>query len=134
VTDVVTDGAVRREPAFEDESESYTLFRRGLRFLAERHPAQAAMLLRRALDLEPGRNSIREALARAEFALGRHEDAAALFAAIVAQAPDDDYAHYGLGRALLALRREEEAQAHLRLACALRPRCNLYRRALDAAG
>jgi Flp pilus assembly protein TadD len=123
----------RREPAFEAESEPYTLFRRGMQFLAGQHPAQAAMLLSRALRIEPGRNSIREALARAEFALGRHEDAASLFATIVAQAPDDDYAHYGLGRALLALRREEEARAHLRLACALRPRSDLYRQALDGS-
>ena len=37
------------------------------------------MVLARALRLEPCRNSIREALGRAEFALGRHDSAAALF-------------------------------------------------------
>jgi Flp pilus assembly protein TadD len=123
--------AVPHQPAFEEESEAYTLFQRGLTFLRQRHPAQAAMLLSRALRLEPGKNSIREALGRAEFAAGRHGSAAEHFAAIVATAPDNDYAHYALGRSLLAMGREEEAQAHLRLACALRPANGLYWEALD---
>jgi len=121
----------RREPAFDAESEAYTLFHRGVAFLADHHPAQAAMLLERALRLEPGRNSIREALARAEFALGRRDHAVELFGAVVAEAPDNDYAHYCLGRCLLALRRGDEARAHLRLARALRPQSAVYREAAD---
>ena len=127
------DGGARREPAFEPESEAYSLFRRGLCFLDERHPGQAALLLERALRLEPGRNSIREALGRAYFALGRHERAAELFAAIVAAAPDNDYARYALGRCLVAAGRGDEALGHLRLACALRPGKRLYADALEAA-
>jgi len=123
-----------REPAFERESEAYTLFRRGLAFLHQQHPAQAAMLLSRALRLEPGKNSIREALGRAEYAAGRFAAAADHFAAIVADTPDNDYAHYALGRSLLQLGRGGEAQAHLRLACALRPSSELYRGALAQRG
>jgi Flp pilus assembly protein TadD len=126
--------AVPREPAFEQDSEAYTLFQRGLAFLRHQHPAQAAMLLSRALRLEPGKNSIREALGRAEFAVGHFGPAADHFAAIVATAPDNDYAHYALGRSLLELDRVEEAQAHLRLACALRPASALYREALAQRG
>jgi tetratricopeptide (TPR) repeat protein len=126
------DETTRREPAFEAESEAYSLFRRGLDFLHERHPAQAAMLLDQALRLEPGRNSIREALGRAEFALGMHEQAAERFRDVVADAPDNDYAHYALGRCLLGLGRPDEARAHLRLARALRPQSDLYRTALSA--
>jgi tetratricopeptide (TPR) repeat protein len=124
------DGCPRREPAFEAESEAYDLFIRGMVFLRERHPAQAAMLLRRALDLEPGRNSIREGLGRAEFALGDHLRAADAFGALLADCPDNDYAHYAFGRCLLALGRDREARAHLRLALALAPYCDLYREAL----
>jgi Flp pilus assembly protein TadD len=126
--------AVQREPAFEAESEAYTLFQSGLAFLRQEHPAQAAMLLSRALRLEPGKNSIREALGRAEYAAGRFAAAAAHFALIVADAPDSDYAHYALGRSLLRLGRGGEAQAHLRLACALRPASALYREALAQRG
>ena len=122
----------RREPAFEADSEAYSLFQRGTALLAEQHPAQAAMLLAQALRLEPGKNSIREALGRAEFALGRHEDAAGRFADVLADAPDDDYAEYALGRCLLALGRPREARAHLRLARALKPQSDLYRAALNA--
>ena len=127
------DGCTRREPAFEAESEAYDLFTRGTAFLRERHAAQAAMLLRRALALEPGRNSIRESLGRAEFALGGYEVAAELFAAVLADCPDNDYAHYALGRCLVELGRDGEARAHLRLARALAPHSDLYREALTGA-
>jgi len=122
----------RREPAFQDESEAYSLFQRGLAFLRTQHAAQAAMLLQGALRLEPGRNSIREALGRAEFALGMHEHAAARFRDVLADAPDNDYAQYALGRCLIALGRPDEARAHLRLARALRPQSELYGEALRA--
>lgn len=121
------DGVTRREPAFDDESEAYLLYKRGVRFLADRHPGQAALLLGRALGLEPGRHSIRESLGRAEYALGRYERAAELFAGILAEAPDDDYAQYALSRCCVALRKPDEARAHLRLARALRPASELYR-------
>jgi Flp pilus assembly protein TadD len=127
---LAVDCGTRREPGFEPESEAYTLFVRGMAFLRERHPAQAAMLLSRALRLEPGRNSIREGLGRAQFALGQHEQAAELFTAVVADCPVSDYAHYALGRCLLALGRDDEARAHLRLARALVPHSELYGEAL----
>lgn len=126
--------ALPREPAFLEESEAYTLFQRGLTFLRQQHPAQAAMLLSKALRLEPGKNSIHEALGRSEFAVGRYAAAADHFATIIAAAPDNDYAHYALGRSLLRLGRGEEAQTHLRLACALRPADRTYREALARHG
>jgi Flp pilus assembly protein TadD len=126
------DAGPRREPGFETESEAYELFQRGLAFLRHRHPAQAAMLLAQALRLEPGRNSIREALGRAEFAVGMHEPAAGRFREVLADAPDNDYAHYALGRCLLHMGRTDEARAHLRLARALKPQSDLYCEALSA--
>lgn len=128
------ESAPRRMPSFEDESEAYSLFRRGVSLLRGRHPAQAAMLLTRALRLEPGRNSIREALGRAEYALGRYEEAAKLFEAIAADTPDNDYARYALGRCLVRLGRVREGQGQLRLALALCPHSDLYRGALDELG
>jgi tetratricopeptide (TPR) repeat protein len=122
--------AVRREPAFEDQSEAYALFRRAAWFLEHGHPGQAAELFQRALALEPGRNSIREALGRSLFALGQFQRAAAQFEAIVADAPDSDYAHYALGRCLVKLGRGDEGRGRLRLASALAPHRRLYRDAL----
>jgi tetratricopeptide (TPR) repeat protein len=121
----------RRRPDFCDESEAYTLFRRGVDFLEGGHPAQAAMYLSRALSLEPGRNSIRETLGRAEFAVGRYERAERLFRDVLTDVPDSDYAQYALARCLRALGRGEEARGHLRLARALRPDCETYRRPLE---
>lgn len=121
----------RRTPDFCDESEAYTLFCRGAGFLEDGHPAQAVMYLSRALRLEPGKNSIRETLGRAEFALGHYEAAANLFEEVVADVPDCDYAHYALARCLRLLGRREEARGHLRLARALHPQCAAYRERLD---
>ena len=120
----------RPEPGFEEHSEAYALFRRATVFLERRHPGQAVMLLERALALEPGRNSIREALGRALFALGQIEHAATQFEAIVADVPDNDYAQYALGRCLVRLGRGEEGRGRLRLAAALAPHRHLYREAL----
>ena len=124
------DETPRQEPAFLAESEAHSLFQRGVAFLDQRHPAQAAMLLAQALRLEPGRNSIREALGRAEFALGMHEVAAGRFRDVLEKTPDDDYAHYALARCLVALGSTGEARAHLRLARALQPHSTLYAEAL----
>jgi tetratricopeptide (TPR) repeat protein len=121
----------RRTPDFCDESEAYTLFCRGAGFLEDGHPAQAVMYLSRALRLEPGRNSIRETLGRAEFALGHYERAAQLFEEVVTDVPDCDYAHYALARCLRLLGRGQEARGHLRLARALHPQCAVYRERLD---
>lgn len=127
--------AGRRSPGFDDHSEAYALFHRGVWFLDHGHPGQAALLFERALELEPGRNSIREALGRAFFSLGRPERAAEQFASIVADMPDNDYAQYALGRCLLRLGRVEEGRGHLRLAAALAPDTETYRDAVaDFAG
>ena len=125
------DSCERQPPEFNESSEAYTLFCHGAEFLDDGHPAQAAMHLSRALRLEPGRNSIREALARAEFALGHYERAAQLFEEVVETAPVNDYAHYALARCLRLLGRRAEARAHLRLARALHPACETYRKPLD---
>lgn len=125
------DSQERRPPEFCAESEAYTLYRRGVEFLDDGHPAQAAMYLAQALRVEPCRNSIRETLGRAEFAAGRVERAAELFSAVVADVPDSDYAHYALARCLRLLGRGEEARGHLRLARALRPTSETYRQPLE---
>src|SRR5450756_2985744 len=97
------------------------MIRRPPRSTQSRSSAASDVYKRQALRLEPGKNSIREALGRAEFALGMYELAAKRFRHVVGDAPDNDYAHYGLGRCLLELGRPDEARAHLRLARALRP-------------
>ncbi|HOT23464.1 MAG TPA: tetratricopeptide repeat protein [Thermoleophilia bacterium] len=124
---------MRREPGFDEHSEAYALFRRGMAFLDARHPGQAAQLLERALALEPDRMSIREALGRALFALGETSRAAAQFEAIVAAVPDNDYAQYALGRCLVKMGRAAEGRGRFRLAAALAPRRRLYGEALGGA-
>jgi Tfp pilus assembly protein PilF len=112
------------------EPEAYSLFRRGTGFLKQGHPAQAALLLEKAMRLAPGKNSIREALARAYFELGRLQEAADLFRAIIDAVPTSDYAHFGLACSLVRLGRMTEACGHFRLAAAMAPHRPLYARRL----
>jgi Flp pilus assembly protein TadD len=118
----------------EDEAEresAYGLLQRGRALASQRHFAQAAVVLERAVALEPGRGSITEALARALFNSGQHERAAAAFMTLLEIDPSNPYAHYGLGRSLSRLGRPDEARTHLRLAVALDPGSRLYRNALE---
>jgi tetratricopeptide (TPR) repeat protein len=123
------------EPAATDERESaYELFRRGSRLLDDDHPGAAAILLERALALEPGKASILEALGRAYYAQGEPGLAAERFSAIVDADPLAHYAHFGLGLAKGRLGDRRGARRHLRWAVFLKPEIEDYRRALRRLG
>jgi tetratricopeptide (TPR) repeat protein len=116
-----------------DERESaYELFTRGSRMLADHHPGAAAVLLERALTLEPGKASILEALGRAYYNQGQPALAAERFAAIVERDPVAHYAHFGLGLSAKRLGDRLGARRHLKLAVILKPENEDYRRALRA--
>ena len=118
-------------PPTDDTSETaYELLQRGSALLERRHHAQAAIVLERADRLEPGKQSILEALGRAYFNSAQHERALGTFERLLELDPSADYAHYALGQSLKRLGRRDEAGTHLRLAVALRPDSKLYRDAL----
>jgi tetratricopeptide (TPR) repeat protein len=118
----------------DDRESAYELFQRGSRMLADHHPGAAAVLLERALALEPGKASILEALGRAYFNQGDHAAAAERFAAMVAADPLAHYAHFGLGLAKSRLGDRRLARRHLRMAVFLKPEIDAYRRALERVG
>ena len=93
-----------------------------------RDPARA-----RARDLAPDKASIREALGRALFHAQRYEEAADEFAAVVEQAPTNDFALFCLGRCLQQLGRHAEARRPLAQAAGLRPERGDYRVYRDRA-
>jgi Flp pilus assembly protein TadD len=113
------------------EHGAYELFRNGTRLLEQGDFHAAAVPLRRARDLEPDKDSIREAYGRALFGAQRFREAAAEFAAIVEHAPTNDYALFCLGRALQLLGRHAEARHPLALACNLQPERQDYRKYRD---
>jgi tetratricopeptide (TPR) repeat protein len=118
----------------EERESAYELFQRGSRMLADHHPGAAAVLLERALALEPGKASILEALGRAYYNQGDHAAAAERFAAMVAADPLAHYAHFGLGLAKGRLGDRRLARRHLRMAVFLKPEIEAYRRALERVG
>ncbi len=118
----------------EERESAYELFRRGSQMLADRHPGAAAVLLERALALEPGKASILEALGQAYFNQGDHAAAADRFEAIVDADPVAHYAHFGLGLSKARLGEMTAARRHLRMAVLLKPESEAYQRALDRLG
>lgn len=101
-------------------SETYDLFQEGRRHLRAGRPAEATEPLERAREREPGSRSIREALGIAYFRTRRWSEAEAEFRVLAELSPDDEFAHYALGRALSIQGREQEARRHLKLATVLR--------------
>jgi Flp pilus assembly protein TadD len=121
-------------PAPGERESAYDLFQRGSRMLADGHPGAAAVLLERALALEPGKASILEALGRAYFNVGSHELAAERFAAIVDADPVAHYAHFGLGLSRARLGDVVGARRHLHIAVLLKPDSETYQRAFERFG
>ncbi|MBA3508620.1 MAG: tetratricopeptide repeat protein [Thermoleophilaceae bacterium] len=109
----------------------YDLFQRGSQLLEAGDFAAATVSLERARSLEPDKTSIREALGRAYFRSGRFEQAGHEFAAVVEQAPVNDYAHFCLGKALAKTGRRTDARRHATLAASMRPDRADYRALRD---
>ena len=113
-------------------SETYDLFQKGRTHLKKGMAAQATVSLEKAKKREPDKASIRESLGIAYFRLQRYKEAEAEFRAMLELSPADDYAHYGLARALEKLGRKNEARGHLKLAKSLRPSSEHYAERLRA--
>jgi tetratricopeptide (TPR) repeat protein len=109
----------------------YDLYQRGSALLRQGDFHAAVVPLTRARELEPGKDSIREALGRALFHSQRYEQAREEFEAVVEHAPTNDYALFCLGRALQQLGRHAEARHPLALASNLRPERKDYREYRD---
>src|SRR5262245_2937726 len=98
--------------------------------------AQATVPLEKAKRREPNKASIRESLGIAYFRIGRYEEAAEEFRAVLELSPADDYAHYALGRCFEKQGHAAEANGHYKLASSLRPGSRQYEariRDLDAS-
>jgi tetratricopeptide (TPR) repeat protein len=124
------DGDDPGEADAERES-AYALLQRGHALMKSRHHAQAAIVLQRAALAEPGKGSILEPLGRAYHHSGQYEQARQTFEALLEVDPSAHWAHFALATTLRKLDRVAEARTHLRLAVALCPTSELYRRALE---
>jgi Tfp pilus assembly protein PilF len=77
---------------------------------------QSIVALEHARQLEPGKASIHEALARAYLSVRRYDDAAQEFRAVIELSPTNHYAHYCLARSLARLGDDTGAARHFKLA------------------
>jgi Flp pilus assembly protein TadD len=113
------------------EDTAYSLFRRGSAMLSEGMFGRAVSELTRARDLEPGKGSIREALGRALYGLGRTEDARQEFEAAAELDPANDYAHFGLALCFERTGDLLRARGHAKMAVVMRPEVESYQEALE---
>jgi Flp pilus assembly protein TadD len=112
------------------EHDAYDAYRDGRDLLSSGNPHAAVVALERARTLEPDKSSVRETLARAYYRSARYDAAAAEFATVVELDPVNDYAHFGLGLALIRTGDVTGARRHLRIATVMRPDRDDYQRAL----
>jgi tetratricopeptide (TPR) repeat protein len=117
-----------------ERETAYELLQRGQDLLAQRHFAQAAVVLERADREEPAKASILEALGRAYYNSGQHDRSRATFEQLLEIDPSAHYAHFALGQSLKQLGRPDAARTHLRLALAMSPASKLYAGALARLG
>ncbi len=99
--------------------------------MESKNPAQAAVILERAKMLEPEKGSIREALAQAYYNYQQYVLAREEFKKAIEIDPTNHYAHFGLGLCLDKTGNITEAKRHLKLALAMKPGEELYRRTLE---
>jgi Flp pilus assembly protein TadD len=107
-------------------TEVYDYYQQGRRHLKKGMAAQATVPLEKAKRRAPDKASIRESLGIAYFRIGRYDEAAEEFRAILELSPTDDYAHYALGRCLEKQGKATEANGHYKLARSLRPQSKHY--------
>lgn len=110
---------------------TYSLYQKGLKLLKLNRPEQAILFLEEAKSLEPGKGSIREALARSYYNCGRFDLAREHFEKAIEIDPTNDYAHFGLGLCLVKQGDIARAAGHIKIALAMKPDNTTYQRALD---
>ena len=91
-----------------DRESAYELLQRGQGLLKRRHHAQAAVVLERAVKLEPGKASILEALGRAYFNSGQHDRARETFETLLDLDPSSHYAQFALGQSLKKVEKDTD--------------------------
>lgn len=112
------------------EGSTYDWYRRALELLDRGDPGASLVLIDRVLIEDPGSRTALEIRARGLFDSGRYQEAAEAFQQCADLAPDDDYAHYGVGVSLWRLQEFPAAEDHLAMACVMRPGRSDYARAL----
>ena len=108
----------------------YEWYQEGRRRLEQGNARGAVEVLELAVEREPHKASLHEALARAYYATARVRLARAEFAKALKLNPTDDYAYYGVGRCHERLGDLRSAAKYLKMACAMSPKAG-YRDALD---
>lgn len=103
----------------------YDWYQRAMELLNSGDSGAAAILFERVLK-EDQSPAVLEGLGRALFDAKKYEQAAGVFEDLLAQSPDNDYAHFALGLALWRMQKFIPARDHLAMAFVMRPERSEY--------
>ncbi len=112
-----------------DKKSVFDLYRRGVELLDAGDPAQAALVLEKAYSIEPEKASICEALGRAYFNYSQFNQAGIFFKRALKIDPSNHYGHFGIALCLEKLGYYQKALGHIKLAVAMAPKNDEYRKA-----
>ena len=124
------DGVVSEESSTQPAGEAYDWYQRAMQLLSTGSADAALLLLDRVREVEPSSRSVLEAIGRAAFDARRFDESIDAFGELLELAPDDDYAHYGLGLSYWRQQRFLQARDHLGMAFVMRPDRSEYGSAL----
>ena len=99
--------------------EVYDAFRTGEELLESRYPRDAARVLRKVVEEEPGHGASWELLGRAHFAAAQLRPAEDAFRRLVELEPTSAWAQTALGLSLDRQSRHQEGAVHHRIAAAM---------------
>lgn len=111
--------------------DAYNLLEKGKKLSKENRFLEAIMFLEKAKEIEPEKGSIRETLARAYYNSGLYSSAKDNFRKALDIDIANDYAHYGLGLCLIRMGKLNIGLGHLKMALAMKPDSEMYRKTLN---
>jgi len=100
------------------------------RFMENNDFINASILLEEAVQHEPEKGSIREALAICYFNMGFYDSSRNHFDKAIEIDAANDFAHYGMGLCLIKENKINRALGYLKIASFMKPDSKIYRKVL----
>ena len=109
---------------------AYSLFIKAKEHMDKNDFLSASLLLEKALEYEPEKGSIREALGICYYNMGFYSSSKGHFDKAIEIDAVNDFAHYGMGLCLIKERKINRALGYLKIASFMKPGSEVYRKAL----
>jgi tetratricopeptide (TPR) repeat protein len=110
--------------------DAYSLFMKAKEYIGKNDFLNASLLLEEAVEYEPDKGSIREALGICYYNMGFYSSSKCHFDKAIEIDAANDFAHYGMGLCLIKERKISRALGYLKIASFMKPESEVYRKVL----